>query len=1286
MLKSKVFFNGVAFVGADSTAKCNGESERGDGRTQDSLCGFKKLRRYGIGEPLARLIVCLLCFVSLVSIAYGQVAQQLSGRVTDAVGAVIPDATVTVTDEGTGVALTAKSGSTGEWVEPYLHPDTYTVQVEKTGFKTETVTGIKLDTGQLRAVDTKLQIGAESMVVSVAANQLALQTQDADEKTVISAALINDLPENFRNVMVGSIAVAGVGSKNGFNNQLPYSSITNGLVFNSSAGSLNLDGVNNMSTGFQTMAYIPLVDAVQEMVVTNTPYDAAAVGFATAGNIDVHLKSGTNSLHGSVYEYYKSTGLDANTYSNNYEQGLHPGSTAYNRPMHKSNQYGFELDGPVVIPHLYDGHDKTFFTIAGEIFNQTTPGPNTFSVPGVYGQPSWFTPVNGYYQFNGLLESDQTTQMTIYDPASINASLCNSSPSVANCTRKSFQSEGAPNSYSIPASRVNSTALAILSYFPAPNRAAPAGSAPWQNNYFIQTSVVSKYKNFMIKIDHNISEKDRLTLRWGRWDQFQTQNSNGFPADNPARYGQVPNGQAFQDPAVEWIHTFSPNAIFDFKASINMDENHSIAAGQFNQSSIPGFPNVSGGVTQQSLLNSFPQIGLGGFTQMGAGAPSYHVHNELTLLPSFTYVHGAHNLHIGLENHEAQIFNKQNGGGLTINSSNSWTLTSAYGPVDPASGSSVASLMLDNGYLSGGSVTQPTQEMQSYHYWGAFIQDNYTASQRLTLNVGLRYDFPTQATERHDRYTNQFLPGVTNPVSGYATGNGFTRGAINGVLTYSGANGQPRTQIPRAWYMFEPRFGFAYKIDSKTVARGGFGMAYNWAAYGGAQTGYSASTGISPSQYPSYTIPYATLATPFPNGYIPVAGNSLGSYVGLGTGISYYNPSTKFGSTWSYSMGVQRQLGRGDTLDVSYVGKQYTHGPTGEAINLPPPGWIAQCNAEAGGNPTKCNTNVANPFYGMTASVGNLGVINPFQGTSLANATINSGQLLLPYPEYTGVNENGKENRNGLWLNSLQITETHRFVNSLTLTSTYEYARIMDNNGVFDYAYGTYTRMQDSNDLNHRITFEGTYKLPVGRGRMFLGSTNRLIDAVIGGWNVGGVYIRESGRPWMPQCGGGQHSGLGGSGCIQTPFGIGPIKTPRTVTMVGGVKTIRGASPCVADRDPNTGLPTLRKGAVAYGCTQPNWAYQTPYAPAQLITSTGIRLGATGEFDANLMKSFDVYQGYKFILRVDAFNVDNHPLWANNYSTSNDGGTTAYFGTIQEGPNSQSNNPRSVQLSGTIRW
>jgi hypothetical protein len=211
---------------------------------------------------------------------------------------------------------------------------------------------------------------------------------------------------------------------------------------------------------------------------------------------------------------------------------------------------------------------------------------------------------------------------------------------------------------------------------------------------------------------------------------------------------------------------------------------------------------------------------------------------------------------------------------------------------------------------------------------------------------------------------------------------------------------------------------------------------------------------------------------------------------------------------------------------------------------------------------------------------------------------------------------------------------------------------------------------------------------------MLLGSTNRLVDAVVGGWDLGSVLVNESGRPWQPQATGANNTGLGGStGVLEAPNGVAALHVPRTVSYINGVRTIRAASPCVADRNATTGLPVLRAGAVAAGCTQANWTYKTLFAPAPDIVSVGIRLPASSEFDANLQKAFDVFSrsdfNAKFILRVDAFNVTNHPVFNGvNFSTNNDSSATAtpLFGTIQEGPSAQSNLPRSLQLSGTFRW
>jgi len=1208
-----------------------------------------------LGRWCKYLVGLAVCFfvLGMTPLIYGQVAQQLLGRVTDTSGAVVSSANVTVTNEATKVSYLTQTSNTGDWVVPYLQPGTYTVKIEEQGFQTAVVTGIILNVGQLRSVDTKLKIGAEAVEVTVRANSLALDTISADRGGIINGVAVADLPFNSRNVMVSTITLPGAGSKNGLNNQTPYGNITTGMVVNSSALSINLDGVNNMSTGFQTMSYLPLVDTVQEMVVDSTPYDAGAVGFATAGNIDVHLKSGTNKLHGTIYEYYKSTGLDANSYQNNYRHKP--------RSSHKSNQYGFEADGPVVIPYLYDGHNKTFFTAAFEDYHNLTPANVTTSVPGVLGQPSWLTPVGGYYQFAGLTQANGSP-ITLYDPASPNPAA-----------RVSFQSEGAPNGYSIPAGRVNQTALNILKYFPAPN-VLTASSAPWQNNYFALLSIPSIYKNFMIKIDHNLSQNDRLSARWGWWNQFQTTNTNGFPTGNPAEYGLFPQGQKFQTFMGEWIHTFSAHAILDIKTSINMDEAETKAVpSTFDQGSL-GFPSAAGGVTQQSLLNAFPQVQLSSFVQMGSTGTSINVHNQLSLLPTFTLVHGPHDIHIGLDNREYQISTKQGSGGLTITSGPQWTQASNGNTADAASGLSVASFLLDNGYLTGGSVIQPTQQFETYHYWGVFFQDNYKVRSNLTLNLGLRYDFPTQAVERHNRYTCGFNPTAANPVSAAAAANGFANGQITGAVTFCGVNGTPRTQITRAWYLFEPRFGFSYALDTKTVIKGGVGGTYNWDAYTGAQTGFSATTSITASSTSPYTTPTSTLATLFPSGYVSAPGSSLGALAGVGGAISYYNPATRFGETWNYSLGIQRQLTKGDILDVSYEGKSFTKGPTGDAINRPNPGWYSQCNIETGGNPALCTaTNATNPFVG----------VNGFQGTTYyTTPKIQAEQLNLPYPQYTTVTQNGAENFNGLWLNSLQVTENHRFSNSLTSTLTYAYSRIMDNNGWLDYTYRILARIEDSNDLNHRIAFTGVYKLPFGRGHALLGNSSRLVDSVIGGWNVGALYLYESGRPWQPQCGTGQHNGLGGTvGCFETPLGIKPMKTSRTVSG-SGPSVIRGASPCVADY--NTGTVVVRGYASQLGCTVANTpvVYKALYAPVQQIVSTGIRLGATSEFDANLQKSFSLYEGYNLILKMDAFNALNHAVWNNSYRTNSD----ATFGTIQKGVDAQGNQPRQVQISATLRF
>jgi hypothetical protein len=873
---------------------------------------------------------------------------------------------------------------------------------------------------------------------------------------------------------------------------------------------------------------------------------------------------------------------------------------------------------------------------------------------------------------------------------------------------------------------VNQTALNILKNYPAPN-IAPTSGVAWLNNYFHPTSVVDRYRNWMIKIDHNISANDRVTFRWGRWYQYETETT-GWPAGNPAAYGEYPYAQAFNDPYVEWVHTFNPRIILDFKATINTDENHETPGLAFKQTSL-GLPSVAAGVTQQTLLNYFPQMNFNNtnepnnYMEMGCAgvscqtgqngnsptAPSWSNHNQLSLLPSVTLIRGPHEFHIGMEGRIYQISTKQaSPGGWNIAANQYWTQKSNVSSgenSDGTSGSTIASFMLDNGYLSGGSLAQPAQVYESYHYWGVFLQDNWKVNSRLTLNLGARYSMPSQVVDRHNRFTDYFNPTVVNPIWNEAANSVLLNGvptpttnvqtnapgmlAPQGGITFAGVNGAPRQQIPRPWYFLDPHFGVAYRFNEKTVFMGGFGMVWNneSALYTGSQTGYSASTPITGSLTANNTVAAgnSTLNNPFPAGYIPLLGSSLGYLAGVGGSVSYYNQFTKSGQTWSYSVGVQRQLTRGDILLVQYLGKQFTHGPTTYNQNYPGAAWYAQCNAATGGNPSLCTaSNTPNPFVNVYG----------FQGTSLFTAAkIQSGQLTQAYPQYTGVSENGAFNYSGLWLNSLQLSETHRFANNLTATTTYEYARIMDNNGIFDYNTtstlgipNNLLRIEDSNDLNHRTTILATYPLPIGRGRQFLGGMNRLEDDVIGGWNVASQFVYESGRPWQPQCGGGNGQNLTGStSCFYLPNGTGPMKVKKGWVNEGGVRRIRAATPCVATTN-TSGAIVNSTGYTDGGCSgSPNVIYKAAYAPAQDLVSSGIRLPATSEWDANLAKSFKFVENYGMTLKVDAFNVDNHPVWGNtsSYSTTQTDGT---WGAITPSIAGQGNKPRYVQLSATVNW
>ncbi len=335
---------------------------------------------------------------------------------------------------------------------------------------------------------------------------------------------------------------------------------------------LLLDGVSNEAsstngTGNAQIAYVPPVDSVQEFRIVTNAYDAM-FGRNAGGVEDVILKSGTNAIHGDVYEYARRTFLDANTWQNGYKLAhALPGSnlSALSTPKQKRDQYGFELDGPVVIPKLYNGRDKTFFTMQFENWNEIEPNTVTDSVP----DPSW---IKGDFSNLIYYNNGKSAPITIYDPLTVTQNAS------GQYVRTPF-----PGNI-IPASRINPVAQKILSYFPAPNTSVAAGSNPFAGNYTAAASDTNRYRNGLAKLDQNLSSKDRFSLHYGYWERVENRSYIGFP--NAADNGQLPHGERSHTFTLEEVHTVSPNLLLDLRANVTVRADYTFGGPRFDPTTL----------------------------------------------------------------------------------------------------------------------------------------------------------------------------------------------------------------------------------------------------------------------------------------------------------------------------------------------------------------------------------------------------------------------------------------------------------------------------------------------------------------------------------------------------------------------------------------------------------------------------------------------------------------------------------------------------------------------------
>jgi len=1085
-----------------------------------------------------------------------------------------------------------------------------------------------------------------------------------------------------------------------------YSSINqfsvNGGISNSNDFQMDGSPNNSITFGAPNIGYVPPVASVQEMKLITNPYDAQ-YGHTGGAIFDMVTKYGGNQLHGQVYENSRRKWMAANTELND-DQKL---------PLigFKRDQYGFELDGPVVIPHLYDGHNKTFFELETQIWRETDPYSGVSSVPalspGSTTQPAWETgDFSGAFYWNGSGNSQQN----IYNPHMLSTNGGASYSNVDNVLwpglgmRQQFSSGG--NLNVMPASAMDPTAKAILKYLPLPNRPTPSSQSWGADNYAWAAPATLPYDNVVARLDRNFGANDRTYLRfaWSKNWQNNADPGNGF--QGPASNALSP--LVFQNHflTADWQHTFNTSSLFDLHVTLSrFAYNQNQGPSPFSLSNI-GLSSLDTSVTQQV----FPAIsigGVGGVSYFGNNAANggnkLTISNSVAVMPMWTYIHGAHTIKAGLD-FRMQRSSSYTGGAASgeFNDGCFWTAEFNW-YCSTGAGSGLASFL--TGVMDGGDIYTGVRQYFTYPYYALFVQDDWKLTHKLTVNLGLRWDLQLPPTESANKVVGAFDSKDVNPIQSTVSSALPANVTLMGGMTYAGVNGQPRGQFSTDRILIQPRLGFNYALDNKTVIRGGIGTTYSQYTGQGYNQGFTTDTAYTSSvDYGQSTYGGTLLSNPFPSIAKP-SGSKEGMLNSLGNNFNVVNPNFKIPGVVNYSLGIERQIGSHTTVDLSYVGNRGFDMASSSNLNPISRQYAASCNMEMGAstatysdciNDTGLSNHwVSNPFAGVAAfSPAATGNLNNYYYASQLPASI----YTRPYPEFGDITQTQGNDGNTEY-DSMQAVVSHNWHNALIFHGNFVWSKQMDDGWWNDQVYGIRQHYLDKTDRRWRFAANADWHLPVGKGRAFLGNSNRLVDAAVGGWTIGAILTYEAGTP----------SGVG------MPFesrfeGYNlEVVHKQHYGVHNRVETqhvIRGSSKCVGWYDPNPaqddqgGLSvhnapyTLSdaNGNDYSGC-QVNAAgnghvydyiLRPSFAAVQNVSDSGVRNPNGQNLDLSMSKSFDVYKTMKLQMRFEGYNVLNHPAWQGEDYWWDP--WDPHFGTINKYYDGQTNIPRNIQLSAKVIW
>ncbi|MCX6616703.1 MAG: TonB-dependent receptor [Acidobacteria bacterium] len=1032
-----------------------------------------------------------ICFVLLALVAplFSQDPRGvITGQITDSSNALIPGVNVRATNLETNVGATAVSNAQGAYQIPYLNPGTYKVEAEIAGFKTRTQSGVELRMGDRIRLDITMSPGDLKEVVEVRAQAPVLESATATISQVMTSRQVSELP-----LRSGSVAYLFSMAPGTIMTMLPFDGPWN--VDQSSSISVaggrettvdfNIDGVSNNGKG-GTTSFVPSPDMVQEVRVDANSYDAA-VGHGGGGSVNITLKAGTNALHGSIGASVSSGPMmTRNWFTDNFifdpaTGPITPQKIKANTPSSRWLRESATVGGPVYIPKVYNGRNKTFWMFGYQSHNRRRPNATLNGVPTVAERSG---------DFSALLTLG--SQYQIYDPSTTLAAAN------GRLSRQPFAGNR------IPASRIDPVAKAILKYYPEPNT---TGTPDGQNNYARTRQDKQDLYQPMARVDHNFSENHRMFARYSHSDFF-----GHFDEYVP---GSAVRGRRRKRPhrgvAVDNVFVLNNSMVLDIRYGFTWFKEYQ------------SFDNIGWDLKEfglpSSLISqlapaavSFPQIMVNGMLQLGNDGGFNQPTYTHTLLTVLNWTRGAHSMRFGFDG-RSLYDNAYTYGNVSprLNFAETYTRGPADNSTAAPNGQGLASFLL--GIPTGGFSDLNASKAEHSGFFALFAQDDWRLSRTLTLNLGLRWELETPLTERFNRSTRDFDFTTPNPVQAAAQA-AYARAPIPeipaaafrtlGGLTFLGVNGQPRTQREMYLRAFMPRFGFAWQFRPKMVLRGGYGIFFSLVGADFSdvtQPGYSQRSNIITSNDNGITYA-ASISNPLPNGLAQPTGASAGmlTYLGQSPGFSSVGGRRPYTQRWTASL--QFEPIANSVIEVGYMGSKSVRLRSSTEFNPVPSQYLSTSTVRDQAANDRLSANVTNPFYGIPG----------FEATSFySSKTIARSQLLRPYPQFTGLSTGLPAG--SAWYNALTARFERRFTRGLLLQTNYTWSKTLE---AIDYRNSTDSRPEHvvSNlDRPHRISIVGMYELPFGKGRRFASNARGVLEHIIGGWQMQGDWQLQSGPP-----------------------------------------------------------------------------------------------------------------------------------------------------------------------------